>query len=185
LRPFCPITFYYCIIWSMSISDSGHADHRFWPCRSLGQEGLGSWINSIQSAILWGHQPQEEAMTQASLSMRKIEEILRLKFAVGLSHRAIAQSCRVSASTVSTYVAYAKGVGLSWPLPEGMTGEELEKKLSPGKGNARQRKFVQPDWRHWVPAVTPMQKHTGPRVYPTGSGCTDEPSRFWEACRNS
>jgi transposase len=79
--------------------------------------------------------------------MRKIEEILRLKFEVGLSHRAIAQSCRVSASTVSAYVAYAKGAGVSWPLPEGMTAEELEEKLSPGKGSAGQRKLEPPDWR--------------------------------------
>jgi len=57
-------------------------------------------------------------MTQASLSMRKIEEILRLKFQVGLSHRAIAKSCHVSSSTVSAYVTCAKAAGLSWPLPE-------------------------------------------------------------------
>jgi len=32
-------------------------------------------------------------MSQASISMRKIEEILRLKYEVGLTHREIAQSC--------------------------------------------------------------------------------------------
>ena len=49
-------------------------------------------------------------MSQESLSMRKIEEILRLKYDIGLSHRAIAKSCGVSTSTVSEYVTHAKAV---------------------------------------------------------------------------
>ena len=75
-------------------------------------------------------------MSQKGLSMRKIEEILRLKYEAGLSHRAIAQSCSVSPSTVSEYVTHAKAAGLSWPLPEGLSAEELEellKTLSPAK----------------------------------------------------
>ncbi len=35
-------------------------------------------------------------MSQVSISMRKIEEILRLKYEFGLPHRAIATSCGVS-----------------------------------------------------------------------------------------
>ena len=54
----------------------------------------------------------EEEMSQERLSMRKIEEILRLKYEVGLSHRAIAQSCSASASTGSEYVTHAKAAGL-------------------------------------------------------------------------
>ncbi len=38
-------------------------------------------------------------MAQARLSMRKIEEILRLKYEAKLPHREIAQSCAVSLST--------------------------------------------------------------------------------------
>ncbi len=86
-------------------------------------------------------------MTQASLSMRKIEEILRLKYEVGLSHRAIAKSCQVSSSTVSEYVTHARAAGLSWLLPEGMTAEQLEACLYPDKGSSR-RKVPQPDWKY-------------------------------------
>jgi transposase len=86
-------------------------------------------------------------MSQASLSMRKIEEILRLKFEVGLTHREIAQSCGVSTSTVSEYSMHAKAVGLSWPLPEGMTAEQLEARLFPAKGGSG-RKIPQPDWQY-------------------------------------
>lgn len=86
-------------------------------------------------------------MSQASLSMRKIEEILRLKFEVGLPHRAIAKSCGVSTSTVSEYVTHAKAAGLSWPLPEGMTAEQLEARLYPDKGSSG-RAIPQPDWNY-------------------------------------
>jgi transposase len=78
--------------------------------------------------------------------MRKIEEILRLKYEAGLTHRAIAQSCAVSAGTVGDYVSRAKAAGLSWPLPEGLSGEELEAKLFPRHRAARGRQIAVPDW---------------------------------------
>ena len=85
-------------------------------------------------------------MVQKRLSMRKIEEILRLKYEAGLSHRAIAQACAVSASTVSEYVAHAQAAGLSWPLPEGISAAELEERLFPQQPPASQRRIPQPDW---------------------------------------
>lgn len=84
-------------------------------------------------------------MAQARLSMRKIEETLRLKYGVGLTHRAIAQSCSISAGTVSDYITRAKAAGLSWPLPEGLSREELEALLFPGRAEPG-RAIVQPDW---------------------------------------
>ena len=86
-------------------------------------------------------------MSQARLSMRKIEEILRLKYEVGLTHRAIAKSCQVSCSTVSEYVTHAKAAGVGWPLPEGMTAEQLEALLYPNRGSSR-RKIPQPNWKY-------------------------------------
>ena len=85
-------------------------------------------------------------MPQERLSMRKIEEILRLKYEVGLSHRAIAQSCSVSPSTVSEFVTHAKAAGLSWPLPEGIDNEQLNELLFPQRGAASGRDIPQPDW---------------------------------------
>ena len=78
--------------------------------------------------------------------MRKIEEILRLKYEAGLTHREIARSCAVSASTVSEYVTHAKAAGLSWPLPEGLSGEELDELLFPTRTPAAGRKIAPPDW---------------------------------------
>ena len=85
-------------------------------------------------------------MSQERLSMRKIEEILRLKYEVGLTHRAIAQSCLVSPSTVSEYVTHAKAAGLSWPLPEELSAEQLEELLFPQQGSTSGRNSRQPDW---------------------------------------
>lgn len=85
-------------------------------------------------------------MAQERLSMRKIEEILRLKYKVGLTHRAIAQACSVSPSTVSEYITHAKAAGLSWPLPEGLSAEELEEMLFPKREAASGREIPQPIW---------------------------------------
>ena len=78
--------------------------------------------------------------------MRKIEEILRLKYKVGLTHREIARSCGVSAGTVSEYVTHAKAAGISWPLPAGVGGEMLEELLFPPRTEGAGRKTELPDW---------------------------------------
>jgi hypothetical protein len=51
------------------------------------------------------------------LSMRKIREVLRLRFAQGLSQRAIGISVRLSTGAVNTYLNRARRAGLDWPLP--------------------------------------------------------------------
>lgn len=61
--------------------------------------------------------------------MRKVREVLRLKFQLELSDRDIAKSCRVSKTTVGEYVQRAKEAGLSYPLPEDLDDEALAAKL--------------------------------------------------------
>ncbi len=65
-------------------------------------------------------------MPRKRLSMRKIKEVLRLRFEVGLSHHQIARSCGMGRTTVREYLQRAKRAGISWPLPEAMTEAELE-----------------------------------------------------------
>jgi transposase len=62
--------------------------------------------------------------------MRSIKEILRLKYAHGLSNREIAQSCNVSHTVINHYVLRARQAGIGWPLPEDMDEDSLEEKLS-------------------------------------------------------
>jgi transposase len=68
-------------------------------------------------------------MANTRLSMRKIKEVLRLKHHGGLSRRQIAHSCQISRSTVGDYLDRAEKAGIGWPLPEGLTDQELEQKL--------------------------------------------------------
>jgi transposase len=58
--------------------------------------------------------------------MRKTREILRLKYALGLSHRQVAQSLGVSAGAVGETVRRAKLAGLEWARAEGLGDAELE-----------------------------------------------------------
>ncbi len=67
-------------------------------------------------------------MPTESISMRKLKEILRLKYESKLSHRKIATSLSISPGTVSTYVNRAKLMGIeTWPLPEQWDDFKLNK----------------------------------------------------------
>jgi transposase len=61
--------------------------------------------------------------------MRKIKEILRLRFESKLSMEQIGLSCRMSSSTVCETLARCRRTGLSWPLPDGLEDPALEKLL--------------------------------------------------------
>ena len=78
-------------------------------------------------------------MAAKRLSMRKIREVLRLKYELGFTHRMIAKALRVAVGTVSEYLAKAKKGGLSWPLPEELSDGELEAGLFPPPGSSGAR----------------------------------------------
>jgi len=65
------------------------------------------------------------AMATERLSMRQIREILRQKWALGLSHRAVADSLRVGLGTISSVVSRAQAAGLDWALVQTLTDEGL------------------------------------------------------------
>jgi transposase len=90
-------------------------------------------------------------MVQERLTMRKIREVLRLKWECGLSNRAIARSCSISHSTVGEYVRRAKEAGLSWPLPDDLDEERLFKLLFPKPPDPGSQVIPCPDWS-WVHA---------------------------------
>jgi transposase len=73
--------------------------------------------------------------------MRKIKEVLRLKWVHKLSNRQIAKSCSICHATVREYLTRAQLAGLSWPVPEDLDDGALEDLLfpSPTKNASRQR----------------------------------------------
>jgi Transcriptional regulator, contains sigma factor-related N-terminal domain len=80
-------------------------------------------------------------MPALRLTMRKVREVLRLKWGCGLSHRQIAKSCGIARPTVSDYVRRAQAAGRASPLPEGLDEGALERRLFP---RPEYRKFKRP-----------------------------------------
>jgi transposase len=81
------------------------------------------------------------------LSMRKIKEVLRLKFELGFANRQIARSCSINHSTVADYLYRAKAAGLGqWPLPDGLDEAGLEKRLFPPVALRAGQPRAAPNW---------------------------------------
>ncbi len=87
-------------------------------------------------------------MAGRRLSMRKIKQILRLKFQAKLIDRATARSVNVSRGTVREYVNRALAADLkNWEDIKGMSDGELERLLFPpcnSKGTSKG--FREPEW---------------------------------------
>jgi transposase len=61
--------------------------------------------------------------------MRRIQEVLRLRYELKLDQRQIARSCSLSVSTVHEYLKRAEAAGLVWPLPEDWDHARVEAAL--------------------------------------------------------
>jgi transposase len=78
--------------------------------------------------------------------MRKIREVLRLKFDRHLSDREIAQSCAIARSTVGEYLRRYEQTQLGWPLPETLDDAQLEQLVFPPLPAINRHERPQPDW---------------------------------------
>lgn len=87
-------------------------------------------------------------MAKKLLSMRHINEILRLKHEKNLSVREIARSCGLPASTVGDYLKRAQAASLSWPLPEPLSEKELLDRLMGCDGSVDEADSAPPGSRH-------------------------------------
>ena len=86
-------------------------------------------------------------MPRDMLSMRKIREVLRLKWESRLSDRAIARSRSVSHSTVREYLHRAEAAGLVWPLPEALDEDQFDRLFFPRPASPSSRTISEPDWK--------------------------------------
>ena len=68
-------------------------------------------------------------MATERLPMRQIREILRQKWALGLSHREVARSLGLSSGAVGTTVLRARAAGLDWAQVGTLTETALEARL--------------------------------------------------------
>ena len=85
-------------------------------------------------------------MAASRLPMRKLRDVLRLKYETRLPLRAIAQACGLGLGTTSTYLQRAAAAGLTWPLPDELDDAALEARLflRPSVAATRDRRL--PEW---------------------------------------
>ncbi len=86
-------------------------------------------------------------MPAARRAMRKIIEVLRLKFEALLSHERIAAATGVSKGAVTKYLRRAQAAGLTWPLPAQTDEAQLEALLFPRAAPLVER-HAMPDLAH-------------------------------------
>jgi len=63
--------------------------------------------------------------------MRKLREVLRLRYELKLGYQQIGRSCAIGVSTVHKYLKRAEASGVTWPLPKDWDEARLEAALFP------------------------------------------------------
>ena len=63
--------------------------------------------------------------------MRKLREVLRLRFELKLGYQQIGRSCAIAVSTVHKYLKRAEAAGVTWPLPEDWDEARMEAEMFP------------------------------------------------------
>src|SRR5258707_4309664 len=76
-------------------------------------------------------------MPAERVSMRRVREILRLKYECGATDRAIARSLGIARSTVAVTLDRLAAAELGWPLPATLSQRVLEAMLYAGPGTQR------------------------------------------------
>ena len=87
-------------------------------------------------------------MANRRLPMRKVKEVLRLKYSCNLSEREIARSCRISRSTVADYIRRATIACIQWSEATALTEEQLVKRLFPERAQSNSIIHPLPDFEH-------------------------------------
>jgi transposase len=78
--------------------------------------------------------------------MRRIKEVLRLRYELKLDQRQIARSCSLSVSTVHEYLKRAEAADLGWPLPDDWDDVRVETALFRYPDSRLAPKKSQPDF---------------------------------------
>jgi len=80
--------------------------------------------------------------------MRKIREVLRLRFDCNPTYSQIAESCLIGRSSVSDYLARFYAATLSWPLPADLDDDRLEHLLFPSSCSNLATERITPNWSY-------------------------------------
>ena len=85
-------------------------------------------------------------MSALPISMRKLKDVLRLKYEAGFSQRQIARALHLSLGVVNKYLNAAQAAGITWPLPETFSESQLRRHLFPPESPPPQAAYAQPDF---------------------------------------
>ena len=85
-------------------------------------------------------------MAAQRTTMRKIREILRLRWSGELSIRQIRASTKASVGAIQQLLTRAEAAGLSWPLPDDLDDAGLARLLYPGADTRVSSRYEMPDW---------------------------------------
>ncbi|WP_354624580.1 IS21 family transposase [Psychromonas sp. MME2] len=85
-------------------------------------------------------------MAANRLTMRKIREVLRLRFEANLSVRQINASTKISVGAIQKLLTKANELTLSWPLSNELDDTELARLFYPKADTQTARRFQIPDW---------------------------------------
>jgi transposase len=86
-------------------------------------------------------------MSSETISMRKLKEILRLRYGSNLSVQQIASSLKLAKSTVSKYLSLAKAADIKWPLPTDTDEADLRVAIFV-KNSPTRTQYVKPDFAY-------------------------------------
>ncbi len=127
-------------------------------------------------------------MATERLTMRKIREILRHKWALGRSHREVAASLSVSVGAISLAEQRARRAGLDWGTVEGLSDEALELAFYGAVASDRHRSLPDPATLHKElkrKGVTLQLLHVEYReLHPDGYGYTQFCEHYRRWCQN-
>jgi len=78
--------------------------------------------------------------------MKKIREVLRLRYDRRATVHDIASACVLSTSTVHEYLYRSEAAQLTWPLPDEISDEDLERRLFPARLRKGEQERPLPDF---------------------------------------
>src|SRR5258708_12106629 len=107
------------------------------------------------------------------MSMRKIKEVLRLRFELRLGQREIARACSISQGAVHNYLKRAAVAGVAWPIPGGWGEQRVEQALFGGRQGIKtpppqhppEFSAFPPHFQHPSPLTPPVPSERTPRVH--------------------
>ena len=94
-------------------------------------------------------------MPAKRITMRKIRDVIRLRYSGELSVRQISRSTKISVGSIQKLLAKAKELDVTWPLPEDMSDSHLARLFYPGADTQASTRFQIPHW----PTVHQDLKH--------------------------